>query len=283
MSIKLMSAIFETEFPDFLINANGEKTKASTAKLVLLAIADHANDEGESAYPGLRRIERKTGLSRQGIIDTIDSLKFNGLLSVSDEPSRIGTNNYTIVTSAYPSLGGTPGVLVQWVVEGGQPTLPPPVNPLDHNHHLTIIKTPLTDDVQKAISKANVKVDAILKDSLDGKDRWPGREKMPEAIRDLLDVFVECTGIKPIRGQINDWMATGSDWVEMGASKADIRDAVEKSRPNVDQKRTGFTVGRPGSLTTTIQAVVGERRTKPKSNGSMKEFLDRYALEHPNE
>ena len=139
------------------------------------------------------------------------------------------------------------------------------------------------EETKIVIQQADKKVDAILASMAETKDRWPGREKMPEAIRDLLDVFVECTGIKPIRGQINDWMATGSDWVEMGAQKADIRDAVEKSRPNVDQKRTGFTVGRPGSLTTTIQAVVGERRTKPKSNGNMKEFLDRYALEHPNE
>ena len=103
MSIKIMSAIFETEFPDYL--TCGEcRTKASTAKIVLLAIADHANDEGESAYPGLTRLEKKTGLSRQGIVDTLKVLVFNGLLLVADEPSKLNTNNYTVVTSAYPTL-----------------------------------------------------------------------------------------------------------------------------------------------------------------------------------
>jgi hypothetical protein len=100
-------------------------------------------------------------------------------------------------------------------------------------------------------------------------------------MRDLMDAFVEVSGIKPTRGQINDWFATASDWIEIGAQKADIRAAFEKSRPNIDQKRTGFTVGRPGSLTTTIQAVVGERRTV-KTTGTLMEFMDRYALEHPN-
>jgi len=285
MSIKLMSAIFETEFPDFLINANGEKTKASTAKLVLLAIADHANDEGESAYPGLRRIERKTGLSRQGIIDTIDSLKFNGLLSVSDEPSRIGTNNYTIVTSAYPSLGGTPGVLVQWVVEGGQPSVPPPVNPLDHNHHLTIIKTSSSSGlkisgIEQAILQGRPVTEEDMKASKKG---FPYREKFPDPNRELLDVFYECRPIPLLKKDVFDWLSTSGEWIEIGAMPQDIRDAFKKSLPDPVTGKGGFSVSRPGSLTSTIQAVIGERRTKPKSNGSMKEFLDRYALEHPNE
>ena len=73
MSIKLMSAIFETEFRD-LPDEEGNTTKGSTAKLVLLALADHANDEGEGAYPGLTKMERKTALSRQTIINTYGSL-----------------------------------------------------------------------------------------------------------------------------------------------------------------------------------------------------------------
>jgi len=73
MSVKLMSAIFETEFRD-LQDSEGNTTKAATAKLVLLALADHANDEGEGAYPGLTKMELKTALSRPAIINTYDAL-----------------------------------------------------------------------------------------------------------------------------------------------------------------------------------------------------------------
>jgi hypothetical protein len=130
-------------------------------------------------------------------------------------------------------------------------------------------------ETQEVIQQADRKVDAILDGMKQSENHWLGREKMPEPIRDLLDVFVECSGVKPTRGLVNDWFATGSDWLEIGATGSDVRDAYEKSKPNADLRRTGFTVGRPGSLTTTLQAVVGERRKsdKPKSN---KEFMDKY-------
>lgn len=139
MSIKIMSAIFETEFPDYLTDGGEAKTKASTAKLILLAIADHANDEGESAYPGLTRLERKTGLSRQGLVDAIKILKYNGLITVSDEPSKLHTNNYTLNLSAYPVLVN-PLDQSSHLTITSQPTLPALVKPLDLNHQLTTNK-----------------------------------------------------------------------------------------------------------------------------------------------
>ena len=106
MSIKLMSAIFETEMRDLDYIKDGEprRTKASTAKLVLLALADHANDYGESSYPGYDKLEIKTALSRQGISDTLEALKFNGLLTVEVKGSRLGTNDYTINIRAFPPM-----------------------------------------------------------------------------------------------------------------------------------------------------------------------------------
>lgn len=106
MSIKLMSAIFETEMMDLSYKKDNEerKTKASTAKLVLLALADHANDYGESTYPGYDRLEVKTSLSRQGISDTLIALRDNGLLEIDVRGSRIGTNSYTINIGAFPPM-----------------------------------------------------------------------------------------------------------------------------------------------------------------------------------
>lgn len=106
MSIKLMSAIFETEMRELPYEKDGEprNAKASTAKLVLLAIADHANDYGEGSYPGFDRLQRKTGLSRGGLSDTIEALKQNGLLLVDKRGSRFGTNDYTVNIRAFPPM-----------------------------------------------------------------------------------------------------------------------------------------------------------------------------------
>lgn len=138
MSVKLMSAIFETEFRD-LPDEEGNITKASTAKLVLLALADHANDEGEGAYPGLTKMERKTALSRQTIINTYGSLKYNGIIFLAGISKR-NTNNYTINTKAFPKVtdDSQPILLVNPLDSTSQPTLPELVNPLDPNHPLTI-------------------------------------------------------------------------------------------------------------------------------------------------
>lgn len=129
MSIKLMSAIFETEMRDLEYIKDGEvrKAKASTVKLVLLALSDHANDYGESSYPGYDHLEIKTALSRQGISDTLDALKHNGLLTVNVRSSRLGTNDYTINIRAFPPMYKE--------VE----TLPEVVKPLDSSKssHLT--------------------------------------------------------------------------------------------------------------------------------------------------
>jgi hypothetical protein len=138
MSVKLMSAIFETEFRD-LKDSEGNTTKASTAKLVLLALADHANDEGEGAYPGLTKMERKTALSRQTIINTYQTLKYNGIIYLVGT-SRKNTNNYSINTASFPraTADSQPTLLVNPLDIDSQPTLPEVVNPLDLNHTLTI-------------------------------------------------------------------------------------------------------------------------------------------------
>ena len=127
MSIKLMSAIFATKFRD-LKDATGHVTKGSTAKFVLLALADHADDQGKGAYPGLTRMECKTALTRKTIVNALDALKFNGMISLVGR-SKFNTSNYTILTQALP---GT--------VENGVTSTPPMVAPL---HQDGVASTPL--------------------------------------------------------------------------------------------------------------------------------------------
>ena len=130
-----MSAIFRTDFRD-LQDAEGNNTKASTAKFVCLALADHANDEGEGAYPSIAKLSYKTNLSRTAVINALDSLKYNGILSTNGT-SKWDTINYTVNPSCF-SQGSQPSVLVNPLDSPSTPALPPPVNPLDPNHPLTI-------------------------------------------------------------------------------------------------------------------------------------------------
>jgi len=101
MSIRLMSVVFAADLPDVAIPV-GEEThniKASTAKFVLLALADHTNDEGRGAYPSLDTLARKTSMSRRTVqraLDALIQLKIIQCVGVSE----YGTDNYTIYEHA---------------------------------------------------------------------------------------------------------------------------------------------------------------------------------------
>lgn len=68
MSIRLMSRVFESTFP-------------AMEKLVLLAMADHARDDGTGCYPSIATLARKTSLSERGVQKVIGRLKSKHLLT----------------------------------------------------------------------------------------------------------------------------------------------------------------------------------------------------------
>ena len=76
-----------------------------TQKLVLLALCDCANDQGE-CFPSVTLLERKTSLSDRAVQKAIHELEAHGFLSRSMLPGR--ANTYQI----------TP--------ERGSPPIPPP-------------------------------------------------------------------------------------------------------------------------------------------------------------
>lgn len=171
MSVNLMSAIFETEFFD-LKDEDGNVTKASTAKIVLLAMADHANDEGEGAYPSVERLCRKTALSEQTIRNTWKTLRYNGIIELHGS-SKWGTNNHTINTKSFPrAIGKEVQVLEIYPLDPPTGILTPPNR--SKNPSLPVIPESLTihkpstenlkTDEKPAdyVIKANQKVDALL-------------------------------------------------------------------------------------------------------------------------
>ena len=205
MSIKLMSAIFETEFRDLPLppipdEVKQRMAKASSLKLVLLAIADHANDEGESAYPGLTRLERKTGMSRQGVVDVISALKYNGLLSVSEIPSRLGTNNYTLNLGCFPCLtdASKDALLVKPLDYPSQATLLEVVKPLDLNHSLSIIKTSSAPSKEKVKLPENTPLDWMVQAGV-SSEVIEAHSRKENAEREKASFFEQKMGLNPLK------------------------------------------------------------------------------------
>jgi hypothetical protein len=89
-------------------------------RLVLLALAEHADDHGESCFPSLGLLERMTELSRRGITKALNGL--DGALIDRDRGGPRRATRYRLLLSArngdertprvgnpvpYPGLGNT--------------------------------------------------------------------------------------------------------------------------------------------------------------------------------
>lgn len=103
MSIRVMSLVFEAQLPDVLIQDQNRTVTGPLLKLTLLALADHANDEGEGAYPSLTRLELKTALGRQSVVNALTALKQAGLI-IRNGISKRGTVDYTLSLTALQAL-----------------------------------------------------------------------------------------------------------------------------------------------------------------------------------
>src|ERR1700694_1261379 len=83
MSVRLMGSVFYLNL-------------RPVEKLVLLALADHANDDGEQCFPSVGQIALKTSLSRRGVQKVYRRLEAKGIL-VPIGQMREGITEYRIV------------------------------------------------------------------------------------------------------------------------------------------------------------------------------------------
>jgi hypothetical protein len=90
-----MGAVFDLKIP-------------STEKLVLLAMADHAREDGTGCYPSINRLAKKTSLSKRGTQKIVHRLVAAGLVKDTGKISRYQTIEYTITLDK----GGEQGSLV---------------------------------------------------------------------------------------------------------------------------------------------------------------------------
>jgi hypothetical protein len=89
-------------------------------KLVLLALADHAQDGGGGAYPSVATLARKTGLSDRMVRYVLSRKSQQGLLS------KTGTDRSGAVVYQFRFSGGAPRAGVQMTAETPAPYSPKP-------------------------------------------------------------------------------------------------------------------------------------------------------------
>jgi hypothetical protein len=241
-----MSAIFETEFRD-LVDADGNVTKASTAKFVAISLADHANDDGEGAYPGIDKTAKKTNLSRNCVINTLDALKHNGIITLQGS-SRFGTNNYTINPECFVKVeGGKSRVLVHPVDCLGTPSVLEGVHPVDPNHTLNKQET---SNVLTArdFQEAGEKVEKII--AIQGvAGAWQGRELVPPHLLKYADWWNGKSG-QVMKGKVNkEWFKAFNEWYSNGL---EISTLDEVYQLEVAWKKV---IAKPSELTTKAIAI----------------------------
>lgn len=93
MSVKIMSAVFESE------------TLGPTERLIMLALADHADDAGR-CYPSISRLCSRTGLAQRTVQTNIRKLQDQGYIRIIPSAGQGGANLYFV--TATPAADAPP-------------------------------------------------------------------------------------------------------------------------------------------------------------------------------
>ena len=232
MSIKVMSQVWESE----------DEWLRASRRLVLLALADNANDEGY-CWPAIDTIAKKANLGRRYVMSILSELEEKKYLL---RQQRAGTSTlYRVVNPASP-LGGepclTPGVNPASL--GGEPGFTGGVNPASpepsFNH-----KEPSINHRAAAVVVSPVKVltDASGLLSFPPKEvGWitPVQEMMHEygVERTTAAMKAACTKWITTRGQNGQtYRKTNLNWIawaqeELAATPPDYSGEVDMSKMN---------------------------------------------------
>ena len=98
MSAIITGKLFWTKFTDLSYkdkNGKDVQVKETTAKIVMLAIGDSADDYGENSWQSFERIAIKASLEKRSVIRVIRALLSHEYLAVAGI-TKYGTNNFSI-------------------------------------------------------------------------------------------------------------------------------------------------------------------------------------------
>lgn len=288
MSVRLMNLVYEARFRDVefervVKKKTGDvikkivKVLAPNLKSVCLALADHANDEGEGAYPSITRLESKTELSRPTVIACLKGLQNQGIAS-NMGLSRLGTCNYTLSMekltemtrwepqkrrktagkAALPSKAALPAV-VKPLPEGGEAALlkpsinhtqpsvgadaPPPVWGLGWQIAAGVEKVTLPDEDEQA--------EARLRDAVG---------MFAPAYQELARAFILATDIYPLEKHVSGWSQAFKDQqAQTGLAPEDVTEACRQMLSE------DLTVKDPFSVMNKVPNIRSKRKKKAEA------------------
>lgn len=111
MSVRVMTLVFERDLPHSL-------------KFVLLALADHADDDGERIWPSVPALAEKVGLARRAVQYHLRTLEADGLLVLTKPSKRHRPNEYRIDLDALEAIPLLPGLVARRAARRGAPFAP---------------------------------------------------------------------------------------------------------------------------------------------------------------
>jgi hypothetical protein len=115
MSIRVMTAVWEYS------------SHKGAALLLMLAIADHAGDDGTNAYPSVRRLAQRTRLSERTVQRTIQECEASGELVVNRPDVREHRPNYYTIRLDRLSMGDTTDTHVRLAPMPKRPAMGGPI------------------------------------------------------------------------------------------------------------------------------------------------------------
>lgn len=220
MSVNLMSMVFNCNMPN-LATDDGKSVPDTTAKSVLLALADNANDEGEGSYPGVITLCHKTNYSTSTVCNALNALRHNKFTFLVGKSKR-DTNNYTISVAEILKF--------QWPKREDFSHRNDTVSATEMNPSLSIQNPSIKNKILKS---ADQTVDRILK--MEKESKGKSYTKLPEMFIPYGKAFCESTSIEYTKRLSMDWISTFSDWLTAGYTPEMIpqavKECVEKGMP----------------------------------------------------
>ena len=202
-------------------------------RLILLALADHADDEGV-CYPSISRLVDRTGMAERGVQKVLKRLTEKGHLAVETNAGRKGTNRYSISLTPAP---GAPRTRCTPARSAPAPGAPPP--------HLSA-ETPAPGAPEPS-------------GTLGG-----GGDAREADQQDEFEEILESAGVDWRKDITGKWLGSAprwavSRWRDLGLSQAEILIVLAESRPRN---------GAPGSLAyfdQAMQRAAGRKKVAPLS------------------
>lgn len=269
MSVEIMSLVFKMNMPE-LKTDDGKTVPDSTAKFVLLALADHANDEGEGAYPSVKTICQKTNMAAATVCNALNALRTNGFTRLEGRSKR-DTYNYTILVAEIrrfqwlksddfsgwnPSVSAAeikpsinhpetingadaPNLPLEWQIAGNTKQVVMPDNEQARRidfANLAALGTPNQEEARKiALAFQNVRGITLPESKVKGQRK---------AVKEMLEMGVRAEHVEQATRQLMDKGMTVADLFSVTKTAIDIANSqpkrTDESRPDYAYRNIGI-------------------------------------------